>query len=192
MLRTCATWTGECQESETESDLSGNFWDDGNIHREANYPRVRGMKRARERREIVTVSGYQREPKTSLAPSARVEPCSFTDKQIPRGRGAETRVRRRRDRGRVIRRAETGNVLRNLQQSLDETIGHPRRNTGYAGSNNSSACCLLSPTLFLFLSPPRTLSLRLSVLLYFFFLSLSPSHSFSLSLSLSLAHRVFS
>lgn len=57
--------------------------------------------------------------------------------------------------GRVIRRAETGNVLRNLQQSLDETIGHPRRNTGYAGSNNSSACCLLSPsTLLAFLSFP--------------------------------------
>lgn len=81
-----------------------------------------------------------------------MQPLSFTGKQIPRGCGVKTRIRRRQGKGRVIRGAETGNVLRNLQQSLDETIGHPRRNTGYAGSNNSSACCLLSPTLRLSLS----------------------------------------
>lgn len=59
-------------------------------------------------------------------------------------------------------RAEVGNVLRNLQQSLDETIGHPRRNTGYAGSNNSSA--LLLPGLLFSLPPlPALVSLSLSL-----------------------------
>lgn len=71
-------------------------------------------------------------------------------------------------------RAEVGNVLRNLQQSLDETIGHPRRNTGYAGSNNSSA--LLLPGL-LFSLPPLPALVSLS-------LSLTPSFSTSYSLSL--------
>lgn len=59
-------------------------------------------------------------------------------------------------------------MLRNLQQSLDETIGHPRRNTGYAGSNNSSA--LLLPGLLFSLPPlPALVSL-----------SLTPSYSLSL------------
>lgn len=65
-------------------------------------------------------------------------------------------------------------MLRNLQQSLDETIGHPRRNTGYAGSNNSSA--LLLPGL-LFSLPPLPALVSLS-------LSLTPSFSTSYSLSL--------
>lgn len=84
------------------------------------------------------------------------------------------RRRRRSDRagGRTIRQAEVGNVLRNLQQSLDETIGHPRRNTGYAGSNNSSA--LLLPGLF---------SLRpVHLPLYFIYIYIYISLSISLSL----------
>lgn len=88
------------------------------------------------------------------------------------------RRRRRSDRagGRTIRQAEVGNVLRNLQQSLDETIGHPRRNTGYAGSNNSSAL-LLPGLLFSLPLPPIILCIFLS--------SSLPSLSLSLSHMLS-------
>ena len=69
-------------------------------------------------------------------------------------------------------------MLRNLQQSLDETIGHPRRNTGYAGSNNSSA--LLLPGL-LFSFP---------LILSFISLSLSLSPSLSLPPSFALSFRL--
>lgn len=70
----------------------------------------------------------------------------------------------------MIRRAETGNVVRNLQQSLDETIGHPRRNT--------------PDTPDLITHPPAALSLSLSS---FAFNILSPPRLFSLSLSLFLS-----
>jgi len=54
-------------------------------------------------------------------------------------------------------------VLRKLQQSLDETIGHPRRNTGYAGSNNSSARLLPESPTSTPLSAPTCLPLSPSV-----------------------------
>lgn len=66
----------------------------------------------------------------------------------------------------MIRRAETGNVVRNLQQSLDETIGHPRRNT--------------PDTPDLITHPPAALSLSLLLPLTFFLL-----HVYFLFLSLS-------
>lgn len=90
----------------------------------------------------------------------------------------------------MIRRAETGNVVRNFQQSLDETIGHPRRNTPDTPDliTHPPAACSLPHTrslsLFSFpfniLSPPRyflLLSFSLS------FLSRSRILRFSLAAS---------
>ena len=112
----------------------------------------KGRKKEEKRKssQLVDSRGSQKPP--SLLSNVPPLPL-YGQANSKRLRNREKQARRRRDRrkGRVIRRAETGNVLRNLQQSLDETIGHPRRNTGYAGSNNSSACCLLSlPPLSLF------------------------------------------
>lgn len=63
----------------------------------------------------------------------------------------------------MIRRAETGNVVRNLQQSLDETIGHPRRNTPDTPDliTHPPAACSLSLSLSFLL--PLFLSLSLSL-----------------------------
>lgn len=79
----------------------------------------------------------------------------------------------------MIRRAETGNVVRNLQQSLDETIGHPRRNTPDTPDliTHPPAACSL----------PRSLSLSFLFPLTFFLLRVI--FSFSVSLSLSLLSR---
>lgn len=89
-------------------------------------------------------------------------------------------------------------MLRNLQQSLDETIGHPRRNTGYAGSNNSSARLLpdlLLPIFPLFLYFFLSLSclLRMVLICYpcfiFVFFSLYELFTGSLILSASVSPR---
>ena len=85
----------------------------------------------------------------------------------------------------MIRRAETGNVVRNLQQSLDETIGHPRRNTPDTPDliTHPPAACSLSLSLSLFsfpfniLSPPRYflfLRFSLSLVAFAFSVFLSP------------------
>lgn len=78
----------------------------------------------------------------------------------------------------MIRRAETGNVVRNLQQSLDETIGHPRRNTPDTPDliTHPPAACSL----------PRSLSLSFLFPLTFFLLRVI----FSFSVSLSRCFRV--